>query len=328
MDFKIGNRSISRESKPYLIAEIGLNHNNSLEIGKKTIAAAKLAGADAVKFQTYVTSEFISETETDAKFLFDIFKQYELSLRFHEEFQNCANAEGLDFFSTPLDISSVDLLNSLQVPILKIASGDIVNLPLLRKAMSTNLPLLVSTGAALPEEVSRAISLFQNVNYPIALLHCVSMYPTPPDKANLYTIPYLLDTTPYVIGFSDHTAGTLAPSIAVGLGASIIEKHFTLDQKLDGPDHTISMNPEGFKALRTEINLAYQMRGEYGKNTHKEETGGWYFGRRSLYKKGSNIIAMRPALHTRDADVLEAWEIDKIKDPSLAREDGPIRKRL
>jgi len=327
LDLQIGNKTITRNSKPYLIAEIGLNHNNDLEIGKKTILAAKASGADAVKFQTYVTSDFISDTENDTKFLYDIFKTYELSRESHIEFKKIAELEGLDFFSTPLDIGSVDLLTSINVPVLKIASGDIVNLPLLQKAISTELPLIVSTGAALPEEVIRAISLFQKNNYPVSILHCVSMYPTPAGKANLHSISYYLDTTPYVVGFSDHTAGSLAPAIAVGLGASIIEKHFTLDKNLEGPDHGISTDPSEMAIVRQDIDLAYQMRGEYGKNSHNEETSGWYFGRRSLYKRGSEILAMRPALHTRDVDVLEAWEINKIKNPSSILENGPIRKK-
>jgi N,N'-diacetyllegionaminate synthase len=328
LDLQIGKKTITRNTKPYLIAEIGLNHNNNLEIGKKTILAAKAAGADAVKFQTYHTSDFISDTESDAKFLFDIFKTYELTKEYHIEFKKIAENEGLDFFSTPLDLRSVDLLTSIGVSVLKIASGDIVNLPLLEKAMSTKLPLIVSSGAALPEEVIRAISLFQKSNYPISLLHCVSMYPTPVEKVNLNTIPYFLNTTPYVVGFSDHTAGSLAPAIAIGLGASIIEKHFTLDKNLDGPDHTISVDPQGLKKVREEIDIAYQMRGDYGKKAHIEETSGWYFGRRSLYKRGSEILAMRPALHTKDVDVLEAWEIEKIKSPSSIKENGPIRKKI
>ncbi len=328
MDFTIGKKIITRNSKPYLIAEIGLNHNNDLQIGKQTIIAAKKAGADAVKFQSFVTSDFVSESEADAKFLYDIFKKYELSKELHISFKKIAEDEGLDFFSTPLDIRSVKLLKSLGVNILKIASGDIVNLPLLLAAMKTKLPMIVSTGAALPEEVSRALSLFKKYDYPIALLHCVSLYPTPPEKANLYSIPFYLDTTPYVVGFSDHTAGILAPAMAVALGASIIEKHFTLDKNLDGPDHGISMDPAGLMLLRSEIDLAYQMRGDYGKNVHPEETNGWYFGRRSLYKRGNEILAMRPAVHTKDVDVMEAWEIEKIKDPSSIKDDGPIRKKF
>jgi len=326
LNISIGKKTITRSSSPYLIAEIGLNHNNDLEIGKKTILAAKEAGADAVKFQSYVTADFISDTQADTKFLYDIFKQYELSEAYHKEFKKIADSEGIDFFSTPLDLTSVDMLVSLGVTVLKIASGDIVNLPLLNKAIASKLPLIVSTGAALPEEVVRAISLFKESNHPIALLHCVSMYPTPIEKANLNSIPFYLDAFPYVVGFSDHTAGTLAPAIAVGMGASIIEKHFTLDRNLEGPDHGISIDPKGLKQLREDINAAYQMKGEYAKNPHKEETSGWFFGRRSLYKRGSEILAMRPALHTRDIDVLEAWDITKIKDPSAIKADGPVKK--
>jgi len=324
LDFRIGKQVLTRNTKPYLIAEIGLNHNNDLEIGKKTIRAAKEAGADAVKFQSYITEDFVDPKNQEAKFLFDIFKEYELSESKHREFQKTATEEGLDFFSTPLDLRSVDLLVSLKVPVLKIASGDIVNYPLLKKAIDTKLPLIVSTGAALPFEVIRALDLFKEENTEVALLHCVSLYPTPANKANLQTIPYFLETTPYVVGFSDHTDGFLAGSIAVGLGVSIIEKHFTLDKKLPGPDHTISLDPEGMKLLSKNIYDAYSMRGEFGKNTHKEETGGWFYGRRSLYKKESGIVAMRPALHTKDKSILEAWDYKKI-DPSSVREEGPIR---
>ncbi|TGN10485.1 N-acetylneuraminate synthase family protein [Leptospira ilyithenensis] len=324
MDFRIDNQVLTRNTKPYLIAEIGLNHNNDSEIGKKTIRAAKEAGADAVKFQSYVTEDFVDPKNQEAKFLFDIFKEYELSETKHREFQKTAIEEGLDFFSTPLDSISVDLLVSLKVPVLKIASGDIVNYPLLKKAIDTKLPLVVSTGAALPFEVTRALDLFKEENAEIALLHCVSLYPTPANKANLQTIPYFLETTPYVVGFSDHTDGFLAASVAVGLGASIIEKHFTLDRSLPGPDHTISLDPEGFKLLTKYIHDAHSMRGVFGKNTHSEETNGWFYGRRSLYKKESGIVAMRPALHTKDKTVLEAWDYKKI-DPSSIRKEGPIR---
>ncbi|TGN20761.1 N-acetylneuraminate synthase family protein [Leptospira idonii] len=325
MDFILGKKTITRSSRPYLIAEIGLNHNNDSEIGKRTIQAAKKAGADAVKFQSYITEDFVNEKDKDAKFLFDIFKQYELSESKHREFQKTAEAEGLDFFSTPLCLKSVDLLVSLKVPVLKIASGDIVNYPLLEKAISTKLPLIVSTGAALPEEVVRTLSLFRTNGTNLSLLHCVSLYPTPAEKVNLNSIPFYLDTTPYVVGFSDHSAGPLAPSIAVGMGASLIEKHFTLDKNLDGPDHSISVDPEGLKQVSEQIHQAYDMRGVYGKNTHQEELNGWFWGRRSLYKKEGQLIAMRPALHTKDSCYAEAWDYSKIKDPSLFSEDGPIR---
>lgn len=324
MDFLIGKRKLTRESKPYLVAEIGLNHNADLEIGKKTIQKAKESGADAVKFQTYKTEEFIDQTNKDVKFLFDIFKQYELDESLHREFQKTALDLGLDFFSTPLTVSAVDLLESLNVPVYKIASGDIVNKQLLDKCIQTKKPMIVSTGAALPEEVTRAIELLKSHQTSVCLLHCVSLYPTPFQKINLNSIPFYLDTTPFLVGFSDHSEGTLASSIAVGMGATVIEKHFTLDENLPGPDHKISMNPETFQKLANDLHSAYQMRGEYGKNVHIEETNGWFYGRRSLYKKENSIIALRPALHTKELNVLDSWKIDSVPDPSSLKE-GPVR---
>lgn len=324
MDFKIGTKTLTRKSEPYLVAEIGLNHNADLEIGKRTIAKAKESGAHAVKFQTYRTEEFIDNSNPDVKFLFDIFKTYELNETKHREFQKTALDLGLDFFSTPLCESAVDLLCGLNVPVLKIASGDIVNLPLLKKSIQSRKPLIVSTGAALPEEVTRALSLFQNHQTEVCLLHCVSMYPTPLNKVNLQSIPFYLDTTDYVVGFSDHSDGTLASSVAVGLGAVVFEKHFTLDRNLEGPDHGISMDPSMFAKLAEDLKQSFEMTGMYGKNTHPEETGGWFYGRRSLYRKGNSVLSLRPALHTKDKNVLDSWEIERVGDPSLLQE-GPIR---
>ncbi|PJZ44673.1 N-acetylneuraminate synthase family protein [Leptospira brenneri] len=324
MDFHIGKKTLTRNSAPYLVAEIGLNHNADLEIGKRTIAKAKESGAHAVKFQTYRTEEFIDNSNPDVKFLFDIFKQYELNESQHKEFQRTALDLGLDFFSTPLCESAVDLLCGLDVPVLKIASGDIVNLPLLKKSTESGKPLIVSTGAALPEEVTRAISFFRKEKAEICLLHCVSMYPTPLNKVNLQSIPFYLDTTEYVVGFSDHSDGTLASSVAVSLGAVVFEKHFTLDRNLEGPDHGISMDPIMFSKLAEDLKISFEMGGEYGKNTHSEETNGWFYGRRSLYKKGNSILSLRPALHTKDNTVLNSWELDRAGDPSLLQE-GPIR---
>ncbi|EMY60379.1 N-acetylneuraminate synthase family protein [Leptospira terpstrae] len=324
MDFKIGTKTLTRKSEPYLVAEIGLNHNADMEIGKRTIAKAKESGAHAVKFQTYRTEEFIDESNPDVKFLFDIFKTYELNETEHLELQKTALDLGLDFFSTPLCESAVDLLCGLNVPILKIASGDIVNLPLLKKSVQSGKPLIVSTGAALPEEVTRAISFFQNNQTEVCLLHCVSMYPTPLNKVNLQSIPFYLDTTDYVVGFSDHSDGTMASSAACALGAVVFEKHFTLDRNLEGPDHGISMDPIMFSKLANDLKQSFEMGGKYGKNAHSEETSGWFYGRRSLYKKGSSILSLRPALHTKDKNVLDSWEIDRVGNPSGIPE-GPVR---
>lgn len=306
--FFIEKKEISRTSPPFLVAEIGLNHNNNLELGKRTIQAAARAGAHAVKFQTYKTEEFIDSSNSESKFLFDIFKQYELSEDFHIEFQRVAKDEGMIFFSTPLCESAVDLLVSLDVPVLKIASGDIVNKQLLNKVCSTQRPIFLSTGASRLFEVTRALEfLLQHNIKDLCLFHCVSMYPAPFEKMNLQTISFYQEIVSCPIGFSDHSSGSLASSIAVGLGACVIEKHFTLDKSLPGPDHSISLDPNEWKQLSESIQLAYVMRGEKSKILHEEEKQSHFFGRRSLYQKNNEWIALRPAQHLKDSSYSDSW---------------------
>ncbi len=329
-EIQLTDRVISKDHKPFLVAEIGLNHNNDLEIGKKTIAAAKKAGADAVKFQSYVTEEFIDPRSSDAKFLFDIFKQYELSEHFHREFQKTALNEGLIFFSTPLCVTSVDLLLNLKVPVLKIASGDIVNSELLEKCASSGLPLFVSTGAADLYEVTRAVEFLETKNVSeLCLMHCVSLYPTPPEKLNLKTIQLYSSMYDFPIGFSDHSAGALGAAVAIGYEACVIEKHFTLDRSLPGPDHSISINPEEMKQLADNCNFAFQMKGEKIKKVTEEEFKGRFFGRRSLYlhPEKQKPIAMRPALHVKDDYSVDAWShlTFKVRDFNKTKPGEPIR---
>lgn len=334
MNFKneinLKDRTLSKNHKPFLVAEIGLNHNNDLEIGKRTIAAAKKAGVDAVKFQSYVTEEFIDPRSSDAKFLFDIFKQYELSENFHREFQKAAHNEGLVFFSTPLCVSSVDLLVQLKVPVIKIASGDIVNSELLEKAADSGLPLFVSSGAADLHEVTRAIEFLESKKVPeICLMHCVSLYPTPPENLNLKTIQLFTSMYDFPIGFSDHSAGSLGAAIAIGYEACVIEKHFTLDKTLPGPDHTISVNPEEMKQLADNCDLAFKMKGAKAKKVTEAEFKGRFYGRRSLYlhEKTSKPIAMRPALHVKDDYSVDAWShlTFKVRDFNKMKPGEPIR---
>lgn len=334
MNFKteinISGRRISQNHKPFLVAEIGLNHNNDIDVGKRTIAAAKKVGVDAVKFQSYITEEFIDPRSSDAKFLFDIFKQYELSEYFHREFQKTAHEEGLIFFSTPLCVSSVDLLVQLKVPVLKIASGDIVNSELLEKVATTGLPLFISSGAADLHEVTRAIDFLDSKKVSeICLMHCVSLYPTPPENLNLKTIQLFSSMYNFPIGFSDHSAGTLGAAIAIGYEACVIEKHFTLDKKLPGPDHTISVNPEEMKLLVDNCNLAFQMKGEKTKKVTDAEFNGRFFGRRSLYlhEQKAKPIAMRPAVHIKDDYSVDAWShlTFKVRDFNKLKPGEPIR---
>jgi N,N'-diacetyllegionaminate synthase len=324
--FIIENHTISRNSPPFLVAEIGLNHNNNEEIGKKTIQEAKKAGVHAVKFQSYITEEFIDPKNSEAKFLFDIFKQYELSESLHKKFQQTAADEGLVFFSTPLCESSVDLLVSLKVPVLKIASGDIVNFSLIKKCNSTGLPIFLSTGAADFFEVTRAIDFLKNNHTKnLCLMHCVSLYPTPLNKLNLNVISTYKNLYDIPIGFSDHSAGITAGIVSVSLGATVIEKHFTLDKTLPGPDHTISINPEEMNYFSAELQYAYTTLGESNKFAQPEEINGRYYGRRSTYSSDHKILALRPALHIKDDSILDSWEIEKILEKNINFSDGPIR---
>lgn len=309
--FTLHDRTIHKSETPFIVAEIGLNHNNDLEIAKKTIQAAKKAGADAVKFQSYITDEFIDPTNAEAKFLFDIFKQYELTESMHRAVKKTADEEGIVFFSTPLCNSIVDLLVDLKVPVLKIASGDIVNASLLKKCASAKLPLFVSTGAADFYEVVRAVEYLDSLKADkLCLMHCVSLYPTPIDKLNLNTINLYSSMYNFPIGFSDHSAGTLGASIAVAYDACVIEKHFTLDRALPGPDHGISVNPDELKELVVSCRSAFEMKGSKEKILTEQEFSGRFYGRRSLYKNpiDKEPIALRPALHTKDKSVREAWE--------------------
>ncbi|EPG76175.1 NeuB family protein [Leptospira fainei serovar Hurstbridge str. BUT 6] len=324
--FKLdGQRELGSDTPPFLIAEIGLNHNGDPEIGKRSIQAAKKSGANAVKFQTYHTQDFLDVSNPKAKVLVDIFKQYELSEALHRDFKKTAEDEGLFFFSTPLDSKSVDLLVSIGVGALKIASGDIVNKALLEKCASTKLPIFLSTGAADGFEVLRALEFLERQGVSdLLLFHCVSLYPTPPEKANLRTLSYYRHIFPGPLGFSDHTGGTLAGALAVSMGATALEKHFTLDKKLSGPDHIVSVDPTEFSAYAENARLAFHMRGERKKIVQPEEAAGRFFGRRSLYLgKDGNPIALRPDLSQENATYLDSWKIEEAN--TLLKEGAALK---
>ena len=241
-----------------------------------------------------------------------------------------AEEEGLIFFSTPLCVSSVDLLVNLKVPVLKIASGDIVNSELLEKCAASGLPMFVSTGAADLHEVTRAIEFLDSQKVSeICLMHCVSLYPTPPENLNLKTIQLFSSMYDFPIGFSDHSAGSLGAAIAIGYDACIIEKHFTLDKTLPGPDHTISVNPEEMRLLADNCDLAFKMKGDKVKKVTEAEFNGRFFGRRSLYlhEQKAKPIAMRPALHVKDDYSVDAWShlTFKVRDFNKVKPGEPIR---
>ena len=308
LSFKIADYHIQNYEKPFFVAEIGLNHNRDIEIAKKLIQKAKKIGASAVKFQSYITDEFIDKKCNKSRFIYEIFKSYEIDGSFHRKIKEIADLENILFFSTPLCDSSVDMLKDLKVQMFKIASGDIVNKSLLKKVASTQLPIFLSTGAANFYEIIRALEFLEKQGTKdICLLHCVSLYPTPLEKINIRTIELYKNIFPNPIGFSDHTIKNIAANTAVSLGACVIEKHFTLDKNLPGPDHKNSLEPDDFKQFIETCNQTWQSLGEYKKIPSKEEIQGRFFGRRSINKKTKKALPLRPDKSLEDKNFINSW---------------------
>ena len=253
------NRMIPNHT--FIIAELSANHNHDLQIAKDTIRAAKQAGADAIKIQTYTADtmtldckneyfQIKSGTIWDGTSLYELYLQAYTPWEWHKELQEEANKEGLIFFSTPFDFTATDFLEKLNVPIYKIASFEITDIPLIEYVASKGKPIIISTGIATLSEIEDAVNACRKVgNHQITLLKCTSSYPAPIDEANLLTIPNMKETFGVEVGLSDHTMGTTAAICAVALGAKVIEKHFILDRKIGGPDASFSMEPAEFSEM-------------------------------------------------------------------------------
>ena len=256
--FKIDSTTLT-EKNTYVIAEGGLNHNGDINIAKKLIDSAKECGANAIKFQTYKTENFVRETNQ----YFDVFKNAELNFEQFEELKNYSKNIGLTFFSTPFDIESAEFLNQLEIPCFKIASSDLTNLPLITKIAKMQKPMIISSGLSTMNEINDAVNccLFEGNNQ-IALLHCVANYPAQPNEVNMNVINTLKKTFGFPIGYSDNGESSLVDIVAVSMGANIIEKHFTLDKKMSGPDHSFSIDPNGLKSLISQIHELDQMKGD------------------------------------------------------------------
>jgi len=252
--FIINNRIISNKHQPYIIAELSANHNGSIERAKLSIKAAKDSGAHAVKFQTYSADTMtINCSKADflikgglwnGRKLYDLYEEASTPYDWHQELFSYAHEVGIDCFSTPFDESAVELLEELKTPAYKIASFELTDLPLIRVAAKTGKPLLISTGMGSEEEISEAVTAALNAgSTSILLFHCISSYPTPINQSNLRKIINLRNKFGVEVGLSDHTLGATAAISAVALGASAIEKHFTLNRKDKGPDSEFSIEP-------------------------------------------------------------------------------------
>lgn len=250
-----------RSDRVFIIAELSANHNQDFDVAAETIRAAKAAGADAVKLQTYTADTITIDCDNpyfqikqgtlwDGTTLHKLYQQAYTPWEWHPELKKIAEEEGLEFFSSPFDPSAVDFLETLDVPLYKIASFEITDIPLIEYVASKGKPVIFSTGIATLDEIEEAIqACIRMGNTNIAMLKCTSSYPAPLELTNLRMIPDMKERFGIPVGLSDHTMGSTVPIAAVALGARIIEKHFILDRAIGGPDSSFSMDKDEFKAM-------------------------------------------------------------------------------
>jgi len=312
MDITINDRKVGKGHPVYIIAEMSANHNQDFDRAVKIIEAAKEAGADAVKLQTYrpdtITIDCDNEyfrikgTIWEGKTLYELYGEAYTPWEWQPKLKQVADKLGLHLFSSPFDHTAVDFLEGMKVPAYKVASFEIVDLPLLRKIAATGKPIIMSTGMASLAEIDEAVQTVRNGTQ-IALLKCTSAYPALPEEANLNTIPHLAQTFGVVAGISDHTLGNAVAVASVALGACIVEKHFTLSRKDPGPDSSFSMEPEQFKAMVKDIRTVEKALGKVSYGITEKQKSSRVF-RRSLFavkdiRKGEkfaeeNVRSIRP----------------------------------
>jgi len=265
MNFKIGNFNTAAENKVFIVAELSANHNHSYDLAVQSIRAIKSCGADAVKVQTYTADTLTIDSNKDyfkiqqgtiwdGATLYQLYQTAYTPWEWQPKLKQLAEDLGLIFFSTPFDNSSVDFLENINVPAYKIASFEIVDIPLIEYTASKGKPIIISTGIATEEEIKDAVEACRRSgNNQIALLKCTSEYPAKIEDANLKMIPLLASKFNVIAGLSDHTLSTTVPIAATAMSARIIEKHFILDKKIGGPDSSFSLEPAEFKKMVDEI---------------------------------------------------------------------------
>jgi N,N'-diacetyllegionaminate synthase len=280
---QIGSKIIAKSAEPFIIAEVGINHNGSLDNAFEMIKVAKESGANCVKFQTFKADEFVSDKNQMFTYksqgkdvtesMLEMFRRYEFTEDNWKAIKRQCDEIGITFMSTPQNKSDLDLLLKLGIPAIKVGSDDFTNIPLMREYSKSKLPMFVSMGMSDLAEVYQtltAIGTFEG--YPTVLFLCTSQYPTPKEDVNLLKLKTLSGAFPnLILGFSDHTQGPLASSLAVAMGAVVFEKHFTLSHDLPGPDHWFSEDPKGLKEWIDGIRTSYSMMGsELVRPTNKE----------------------------------------------------------
>lgn len=262
-EISIFNKEISENSKTFIIAEAGVNHNGSMEIAKKLVDVAVEAGVDAVKFQTFKTNKLIlnniekapyqKNTTNASENQYEMLKRLEVSKEQNKELMMYCKEKGILFLSTPFEKDSLDELDELGVPAFKIAATDLTNIQFLRQVASKGKPIILSAGMCYLEEVKMALEAIEKINKDVIVLQCTANYPIQDEEANIKVVQTLRNEFDILVGYSDHSQGVGASPYAVALGAKVIEKHFTLDRNMEGPDHKASVTPDELKRLVQDI---------------------------------------------------------------------------
>ena len=309
----IYEQKMKEKNSVYVIAEMAANHNGSIETAKEIIHAIKETGADCVKVQTYTADTITMDCRNeyfllnggtwDGQNLYDLYKKAYMPWEWQGVLKKEAESIGLDFFSTPFDPTSVDFLESIDIPFYKIASFEVVDIPLIKKVAETGKPIIMSVGMASLAEIDEAVRVIKSYGNDLALLKCSSAYPAVPEKMNLRTIQHLQETFQVPVGLSDHSMGSVSAVTAVALGARIIEKHFCLSRDFGGPDSSFSMEPAEFKQMVEDVQMAAKAVGDVAYQVSEEEKSN-YAVRKSIFvskdiKKGEpltseNIRVIRP----------------------------------
>lgn len=319
-----------------IIAEAGINHNGQLRVAKRLVDEAVEAGADVVKFQTFDPEEVVTEETEKADYQkrsgsggqYEMLSDVTLSSAEHEALVEHCEERGIEFMSTPYNSESVELLESLGVERYKIASADIVNKPLLREVAATGKPIILSTGMATLGEIERAVELLRDEGCDeLTLLHCVSCYPAEPEQVNMRFMETLRTAFDVPVGFSDHTLGTDVAVMAAGRGAHVVEKHFTLDREMDGPDHFASLEPDQLSAMVDGVRAVERAMGRTTRRISEEERENSSSMRRSLHFRrplGAGDRIERGDLKVvRPFEGIDPWEIDDVVGRTLATDVGP-----
>jgi len=319
---EIGYKLIEEKESCFIIAEAGVNHNGSIKLAKKLVDIAKEADVDAVKFQTFRAKEIVSLNSKKANYQYrakektqyEMLRALELSFDDFRELKRYCDNSNIEFISTPYDIKSVEFLNEMGVKRFKVSSADLINKPLIEAIAKTKKQIILSTGMATLGEIERTISLIYNLGSKnIILLHCTTSYPTPYDQVNMNILNTLKNSFGLPIGYSDHTIGIEVPIMAVSMGAKVIEKHFTLDCTMEGPDHFASLEPNELKKMVKAIRNVEKAFGIKRKKITDNEKKNILYMRRSIHtsvdiKTGEEIKDNNIKI-TRPFNGIESWYI-------------------